>query len=182
MKSSCSARGLSVSQNLPEIALILSVSLSFRLSLYSTRSTHPHPHSLLMSPYWSAFGCLFLPRLFPPCPLQILSLHQSVSSPTVCNQYESTRLICNHHFFCQWFSWCLLFTLSIVSFCQYKYHLLIIFVHLSVLHSILFPAISLALAHKSTFVSYLYSFCSIVSSVLCFNAYILISFTVFFGT
>ena len=106
MKSSCSARGLSVSQNLPEIALIPSVSLSsdtlsFRLSLYSSWSTHPHTHSLFISPYWSRFSCLLLPRLLPPRPLQILSLHQSVSSPAVCHQYESTQLICNRHDFCQ---------------------------------------------------------------------------------
>jgi len=60
MKSSCSARGLSGSQKLPEIALILSVSLSsdtlyFRLSLYSSWSTQPHPYFLFPSPYWSGF-------------------------------------------------------------------------------------------------------------------------------
>lgn len=144
MKSSCSARGLSASQNLPEIALILSVSpssdtLSFRLSLYSCWSTHPHTHSLFISPYWSAFSCLLLPRLFPLCPLQILSLRQCVSSPAVFHQYEFTQLICNRHFFCQHLG----FLMSQFLTCFSAIYNITFYSCLSLLHSIMFLSISI---------------------------------------
>lgn len=113
MKSSCSARGLSVSQNEPEIALILSVSLlsdthfcSFLL-FCSSLSTHPNTH---FSHHFTLLIHIQLSSLcpFPPCSLQILSLHLSISSPAVCHQHKSAQLIYNHHYFCQH----LVFTMS----------------------------------------------------------------------
>lgn len=123
MKSSCSARGLSTSQTLPETALIHSVSrspptFSFCLSLYSSWSTPSHPHSLFISPYWSAFTCLF-PRLSVPSASSAVPSPAPVCFLSYC--LPSVGLPLNWSVIATisvdiLFSWGLHFSLAIVSF------------------------------------------------------------------
>lgn len=95
MKSSCSARGLSRSQNLPEIALILSVSFSplsdtlpFRLTLFFL--IHPSAPPLSLSLYFTLLISLQLS--YSPMSAPSMSFF---SSRAVWRQYESNALICD---------------------------------------------------------------------------------------
>lgn len=108
MKSSCSARGLSGSQNLPEIALILSVSLSSRhsrlpsLALFILiRPTTPPlslPFTLLICIHLSLY----------PLPVPSMSSVVSVSTSgcfallLFAISVNLTKLTYNNHYFCQY--------------------------------------------------------------------------------
>lgn len=100
MKSSCSARGLSASQNLPEIALILSVSLSLRPSL--TLFNLIHPSTPTLSLHFTLLICIQLS--LSPSPLPSMSSADSFSA-SVCFPLLlfaiSMNLLCNCHYFCQ---------------------------------------------------------------------------------
>lgn len=125
MKSSCSARGLSRSQNLPEIALILFVSFSplsdtlfFRLTLFFL--IHPSAPPLSLSLYFTLLISLQLS--YSPMSAPSMSFF---SSHAVCHQYESNALICDRRCCQHLFSpKCLNFLLAIVSSnVQHRYSL-----------------------------------------------------------
>lgn len=94
MKSSCSATWLSMSQNLPEMAFILSVSLSsvassFQLPSFFWIHQSTPPPSLQFVPLISVQLSNF----------HVCSPHWPFSSLVIYHHYE--QLICNHYYFYQ---------------------------------------------------------------------------------
>lgn len=106
MKSSCSARGLSVSQNLPEIALLRPVSLSSDTLSFPSLALFilSHPSTPQLSIHFTLLICIQLS--LSPSPLPSVSSADSISA-SVCflscclpSVSESTQLICNRNHFC----------------------------------------------------------------------------------
>lgn len=145
MKSSCSARGLSLSQNLPEIALILSVSLS------------PPTHSLSVSRFIHLDPPTHTPTLFSHHPIDlhsVVSFSLARSFHVLCRFYLCSlfpaRLFAISMSLLNWsvittisvnilFSWCLNFWLwwCTVLLLSSFLLLLLVFVCLPLLHAII---------------------------------------------